>query len=201
MKPLFMALTAQFATLSGRWEVIVVVDGSKDGTVQAMAPWLTRPGVRNLRLSRNFGKEAALTVGIDHAGGDVVVSMDADLQHPVALIAKMLDTWQNGADMVCAARGARSDETLARRLGTAMFYSVVNRNPATAMAVGAGDVRLLDRRVVAALKSLLERNRFTKGLSAWVGFQTSSSRTRPTCGRTDAVPFRGAAWPGWRSPV
>ncbi|MCY7305593.1 MAG: glycosyltransferase [Rhodoferax sp.] len=172
LQPLLLGLTAQLATLSERWEVIVVDDGSQDGTAHALAPWLTRPGVRYLQLSRNFGKEAALTAGIDHAGGDVVVLMDADLQHPVALIARMLDSWQQGADMVCAARHARSDESLAKRLGTAIFYSIVNRNPATAMPVDAGDFRLMDRRVVDVLKSLPERNRFMKGLYAWVGFHT-----------------------------
>ena len=167
---LLAGLTEQLAALTERWEVLVIDDGSRDATPAAMAPWLTRPGVRYVRLSRNFGKEAALTAGIDKAGGDVVLLMDADLQHPASLVPDMLAAWVAGADMVCAARASRADETWAKRLGTAIFYHLVNRNSAVPIPVDAGDFRLMDRRVVDALKSLPERNRFMKGLYAWVGF-------------------------------
>ena len=169
--PLLAGLTAQLAALTDRWEVIVIDDGSRDATPAAMAPWLMQPGVRYVRLSRNFGKEAALTAGIDKAAGDVVLLMDADLQHPASLVPQMLDAWLRGADMVCAARASRADESWAKRLGTAIFYQLVNRNAAVPIPVDAGDFRLMDRRVVDALKSLPERNRFMKGLYAWVGFQ------------------------------
>ena len=168
---LLTGLTAHLSALTDRWEVIVIDDGSRDATPAAMAPWLTRPGVRYVRLSRNFGKEAALTAGIDKAVGDVVLLMDADLQHPASLVPQMLEAWVRGADMVCAARASRADETWAKRLGTALFYQLVNRNSAVPIPVDAGDFRLMDRRVVDALKSLPERNRFMKGLYAWVGFQ------------------------------
>ena len=168
--PLLVALTAQLASLSDRWEVIVVDDGSRDASAAAMAPWLSRPGVRYVRLSRNFGKEAALTAGIDRATGAVVLLMDADLQHPASLIPQMLAAWADGADMVCAARASRADEGLFKRVGTAAFYALVNRDPLVKIPVDAGDFRLMDRRVVDALKSLPERNRFMKGLYAWVGF-------------------------------
>lgn len=171
LAPLLTGLTAQLAELSDRWEVIVVDDGSHDATPAAMAPWLMQPGVRYVRLSRNFGKEAALTAGIDRAAGDVVLLMDADLQHPASLVPQMLQAWVRGADMVCAARASRADESWAKRLGTAIFYQLVNRNAAVPIPVDAGDFRLMDRRVVEALKSLPERNRFMKGLYAWVGFQ------------------------------
>ena len=167
---LLTGLTAQMAALSDRWEVLVIDDGSFDATPAAMAPWLMQPGVRYVRLSRNFGKEAALTAGIDRADGEVVLLMDADLQHPASLVPDMLAAWISGADMVCAARASRADETWAKRLGTAIFYQLVNRNPAVTIPVDAGDFRLMDRRVVDALKSLPERNRFMKGLYAWVGF-------------------------------
>ncbi len=167
---LLAGLTEQLAALTDRWEVLVIDDGSRDATPAAMAPWLMRPGVRYVRLSRNFGKEAALTAGIDKAFGDVVLLMDADLQHPASLVPDMLAAWVAGADMVCAARASRADETWAKRLGTAMFYHLVNRNSAVPIPVDAGDFRLMDRRVVDALKSLPERNRFMKGLYAWVGF-------------------------------
>ncbi len=168
--PLLTGLTAQLAELTDRWEILVVDDGSRDATPAAIAPWLAAPGVRYLRLSRNFGKEAALTAGIDHAGGEVVLLMDADLQHPASLVPEMVMAWQGGADMVCAARASRADEGWAKRLGTAIFYRLVNQNSAVPIPVDAGDFRLMDRRVVDALKALPERNRFMKGLYAWVGF-------------------------------
>jgi glycosyltransferase involved in cell wall biosynthesis len=167
---LLTGLTAQLAALTERWEILVVDDGSRDATPAAMAPWLSAPGVRYVRLSRNFGKEAALTAGIDRAGGDVVLLMDADLQHPASLVPEMVSAWVNGADMVCAARASRADESWPKRIGTAIFYRLVNHNSAVPIPVDAGDFRLMDRRVVDALKSLPERNRFMKGLYAWVGF-------------------------------
>jgi glycosyltransferase involved in cell wall biosynthesis len=166
-------LLPQLAALTERFEVVIVDDGSTDSTAAAVAPWVERGGVRYLRLSRNFGKEHALTAGIDHARGEVVVLMDADLQHPVEIVARMLEAWQAGADMVCAARASRADESWAKRAGTALFYWIVNRRGSKVqIPVDAGDFRLMDRRVVDALKSLPERNRFMKGLYAWVGFRT-----------------------------
>src|SRR5438034_1753774 len=118
--------TRQLAELTERWEIIVVDDGSRDATPAAMLPWLLRPGVRYVRLSRNFGKEAALTAGIDRAGGEVVLLMDADGQHPPELLPRMLAAWQQGADMVCAARASRADESWRKRIGTKLFYRLVN---------------------------------------------------------------------------
>ena len=169
---LLTQLTAQLRDLTDAWEVIVVDDGSTDATPEAMRGWTATPGVRWLQLSRNFGKEAALTAGIDHAEGDVVVLIDADLQHPPELLPRMIDAWRGGADMVCMARESRSDESLAKRVGTALFYRLVNHHTAVKIPVDAGDFRLMDRAVVDALKALPERNRFMKGLYAWVGFRT-----------------------------
>lgn len=170
---LLTQLLPQLAALTERFEVVIVDDGSTDATAAAVAPWVQQGGVRYLRLSRNFGKEHALTAGIDHARGEVVVLMDADLQHPVEIVARMLEAWQQGADMVCAARASRADESWTKRLGTALFYWIVNRKGSKVqIPVDAGDFRLMDRRVVDALKSLPERNRFMKGLYAWVGFRT-----------------------------
>ncbi len=165
-------LTGQMRSMTDSWEVLVVDDGSRDATPETMQAWTDEPGVRYLRLSRNFGKEAALTAGIDHAEGDVVLLMDADLQHPPELVPRMLQAWRDGADMVCAARESRSDESLAKRLGTALFYRLVNHQAAVKIPVDAGDFRLMDRAVVDALKALPERNRFMKGLYAWVGFRS-----------------------------
>jgi polyisoprenyl-phosphate glycosyltransferase len=169
---LLKQLTSALSQLTQRWEILVVDDGSTDATALALQPWLLLPGVRGLRLSRNFGKEAALTAGLDRAEGDVVVLMDADGQHPPALIAPMLDAWRSGADMVCASRQSWHDESLIKRLGTRLFYRVANASSPVPIPAGAGDFRLMDRRIVEALKSLPERNRFMKGLYAWVGFET-----------------------------
>ena len=169
---LLAVLTAALRSLTDHWEVLVVDDGSRDATAVTMLSWLVQPGVRYLRLSRNFGKECALTAGIEHAKGQVVLCMDADLQHPVEMIAPMLARWREGVDMVCATRATRIDESLAKRVGTWLFYRLINTNRTVHIPVDAGDFRLMDRCVVDALKSLPERNRFMKGLFAWVGFRT-----------------------------
>lgn len=169
---LLTALTSELSRLSPHWEVLVVDDGSSDDTLQVLSPWLAAPGVRCLRLSRNFGKEAALSAGLESARGQVVVLMDADLQHPTSLLEPMLQAWRQGADSVCAVRSHRQDERWIKRLGTRLFYGIVNAGSSVQIPQGAGDFRLMDRRVVDALVALPERNRFLKGLYAWVGFQT-----------------------------
>jgi glycosyltransferase involved in cell wall biosynthesis len=155
-----------------RWEIIVVNDGSSDDTEIQVAPWLRGRNVRYVSLSRNFGKEAALTAGLDRARGDLVLLMDADLQHPPALVPDMLRAWREGADMVYTVRATRDDESWLKKLGTRIFYRVVNVGSAVPIPANAGDFRLIDRAVVDALKSLPERNRFMKGLYAWVGFRS-----------------------------
>ena len=165
-------LMAALQALTDHWEVVVVDDGSRDHTPRALAPFLTQPGVCWLRLSRNFGKEAALSAGLERARGQVVVLMDADLQHAPELIGPMLQRWHEGADTVCAVREHRADEGWVKRLGTKMFYGIVNAGASVRIPEGAGDFRLMDRRVVEALVALPERNRFLKGLYAWVGFET-----------------------------
>jgi glycosyltransferase involved in cell wall biosynthesis len=169
---LLTELSEQLRSLTARWEIIVVNDGSSDDTEIAMVPWLRGRGVRYVSLSRNFGKEAALTAGIDRARGNVVILMDADRQHPPALVAAMLEAWRNGADMVYTVRATRGEETFLKKLGTRIFYRLVNAGSPVPIPPNAGDFRLLDRSVVDALKSLPERNRFMKGLYAWVGFRS-----------------------------
>ena len=158
--------------LSPRWEIVLVDDGSRDETAAVVQPFLAEGGVRFLSLSRNFGKEAALSAGLDHARGDVVVMLDADGQHPLDLLPRMLDGWRRGADTVCAVRETRADESWAKRQGTALFYRIVNAGSPLPIPRDAGDFRLMDRKVVDALLALPERNRFLKGLYAWVGFHT-----------------------------
>ena len=169
---LLQELTQALAALSPRWEVIVVDDGSRDDTAAVLQRWLQEPGVRYIGLSRNFGKEAALTAGLEQARGDVVIMIDADRQHPLSLLPAMLAGWRQGADSVCAVRDNRADESALKRLGTKLFYRIVNAGSPMLIPPDAGDYRLLDRRVLQALLSLPERNRFLKGLYAWVGFRT-----------------------------
>ena len=157
-------------TIASSWEIVLVDDGSTDNTAAVMADWSALPGFRVLQFSRNFGKEAALTAGLDAAAGDVVVMMDADLQHPPALILRMVEQWRQGADVVYAVRAHRDDESALKRLGARLFYALLNRSHRFQVPADAGDFRLLDRAAVNALLALPERNRFMKGLYAWIGF-------------------------------
>jgi len=160
------------SALAGEWEIIVVDDGSTDNTAEALRDWWMRgSGVRLIELSRNFGKEAALTAGLRAAQGDAVILMDADLQHPPAMLRQMVRHWRGGADMVYAARINRDDEPRLKRWGASWFYRLVNASRVK-VPPAAGDFRLMDRGVVDALLALPERNRFMKGLYAWVGFNS-----------------------------
>jgi glycosyltransferase involved in cell wall biosynthesis len=157
-------------SIASAWEIVLVDDGSTDNTPAVMADWSDLPGFRVLQLSRNFGKEAALTAGLQAAAGEIVVMMDADLQHPPALILGMIEQWRKGADVVYAVRANRDDESLFKRWGARVFYNLLNRSARFDVPANAGDFRLLDRAAVDALLALPERNRFMKGLYAWIGF-------------------------------
>jgi glycosyltransferase involved in cell wall biosynthesis len=154
------------------WEITVVDDGSSDRTVQVVQALSPALNSTLIRLSRNFGKEAALTAGLDHAKGGVVISMDADGQHPVEMLSQMLAHWCDGVDMVYAVRQDRALEPSFKRWGARWFYRMLSVGEHITIPEDAGDFRLMDRRVVDALKSLPERGRFMKGLYAWVGFRT-----------------------------
>jgi glycosyltransferase involved in cell wall biosynthesis len=163
------------STLGGiarHWEVVLVDDGSTDATPEILREWAERPGFRAIELSRNFGKEAALTAGLQAAAGEVVVLMDADLQHPPAMLPGMLAHWRGGADVVYAVRAHRRDESLLKRGGALALYGLLNWFEGVKVPADAGDFRLLDRRAVDALLAMPERNRFMKGLYAWIGFQS-----------------------------
>jgi glycosyltransferase involved in cell wall biosynthesis len=169
---LLPALKACLAQCTRAWEIILVDDGSTDGTPMLISSWARQAGFRAVLLSRNFGKEAALTAGLQASAGEVVVMMDADLQHPPDLIASFVSTWLDGADVVYAVREHRHDESAFKRLGTSAFYALLNASDRFNVPAGAGDFRLLDRAVVDTLLALPERNRFMKGLYAWVGFDS-----------------------------
>jgi glycosyltransferase involved in cell wall biosynthesis len=169
---LLPALRSMLETCADTWEIIVVDDGSSDDTAALLAREAEAPGTRGLLLSRNFGKEAATMAGLQAARGDVVLCMDADLQHPPETIPSLLRAWRGGANVVYALRNYRADETRIKRWGTRVFYALINAADRFEMPPGAGDFRLMDRAVVDALLALPERNRFMKGLYAWVGFDT-----------------------------
>ena len=172
LEQLLPVLASVLDGCSRAWEVILVDDGSADDTLDVALQWADRPGFRCLQLSRNFGKEAALTAGLQEATGEVVVMMDADMQHPPTLIPEFVRHWHDGADVAYAQRRNREDENMLKRLGVRGFYALVNAADGVEVPAGAGDFRLMDRMVVDALLALPERNRFMKGLYAWVGFRT-----------------------------
>ncbi len=159
-------------TMQCRVEYICVNDGSRDCTLELLCERLaSNPHIRIIDLARNFGKEAAITAGLAHAKGDAVVIIDADLQDPPALIPALMAKWREGYDMVYGVRTSRKVDAALKRWTAQGFYALFNRMTDVPIPKGAGDFRLLDRRVVNALLSLPERNRFMKGLFSWVGFR------------------------------
>lgn len=164
-------LSAKLATLAPRWEIVLVDDGSTDSTGVRMNLWAMQPEVHALQLSRNFGKEAALSAGLEAARGDVVVMMDSDIQHPLALLDTFVQRWREGADVAYGVRTDRETESAFKRAGTRWFYRLMRGGERFEVPEDAGDFRLMDRKVVQAMLALPERNRFMKGLYAWVGFE------------------------------
>ena len=155
------------------FEIICIDDGSKDETLSHLIDSSKKdPRIIVLELSRNFGKEAAMSAGIDEAKGACVIPIDADLQDPPSLISIMLKEWQKGAEVVLAKRIDRSTDSFMKRKTAEIFYRLHNALSSLNIPENVGDFRLMDRVVVDALKKLPERQRFMKGLFAWVGFNT-----------------------------
>jgi dolichol-phosphate mannosyltransferase len=153
------------------YELILVNDGSKDGTRDAMARAAERdPRVKVVSLARNFGHQPALTAGLEHARGDVIVMLDGDLQDPPELIPEMVGKWREGVDVVYAVREERLGESLFKRVTARGFYKVFRNLTGLDLAVESGDFRLMDRRALDALLSMPERNRFLRGMTVWIGF-------------------------------
>src|SRR5574337_661265 len=162
------------------WEIVVADDGGSDGTADLIRAYHAKdPRVGLVSLSRNFGKEIAMTAGLDHARGQAVVVIDADLQDPPELIAEMIPLWRAGYDVVYARRAVREGETPLKRMTAHIFYRLINKLVDQPIPADVGDFRLMSRRAVDALLQLRERHRFMKGLFAWVGFrQTELVYTR-----------------------
>ncbi len=170
--PFFERLEKVLNDLGETYEIVCVDDGSSDASAERLIDHRRRnPAIKIVRLSRNFGKELALTAGLDHAGGAAVVVIDADQQDPPELIPELLAKWREGYDVVYARRASRAGDNLAKRATASWFYRIFNRLTDVAIPNDTGDFRLMDRRVIEALSELPERNRFMKGLFSWVGFR------------------------------
>ncbi|RAS12163.1 glycosyltransferase family 2 protein [Cupriavidus alkaliphilus] len=156
-----------------RFEIVLVNDGSTDDTLEQLIDHSHRdPRVRVVDLTRNFGKEAALTAGLDEALGDAVIPIDADLQDPPSLIPELVRRWREGAEVVLAQRSSRACDSWLKRVTAGAYYRVHNKLSDQKLPVNVGDFRLMDRVVINALKQMPERRRFMKGLFAWVGYRT-----------------------------
>ena len=154
------------------WEILFVDDGSSDATLPAILAARQRHGaIRCLSLSRNFGKEAALSAGLDHVRGQAVVPIDVDLQDPPEVLDQMLDAWRAGNEVVLGIRRSRRTDGWLKRRTADLFYRAHNRLSHDKIPAHAGDFRLLDARVVEVIRAMPERNRFMKGLFAWGGFR------------------------------
>ena len=160
------------AALAGiDFELVLVDDGSRDGTGERLrALAAADPRIKLICLSRSFGHQAALSAGLEHARGDVVVMIDGDLQDPPELIGEMLDSWRGGADVVYAVRESREGETAFKLASARWFYRLFAKLARIELAHDSGDFRLMDRAPLDALLSMPERNRFLRGMTVWVGF-------------------------------
>ncbi len=162
-------LTSVLEKVEGACEILYVNDGSSDRTLEVLNDFKD-PRVWIIDLSRNFGKEIALSAGLDHARGEAVVVIDADLQDPPELIPKFIEKWQEGYDVVYARRTARDGETFIKKATAKLFYRFIQGVSRVKIPEDTGDYRLLSRRAVEALKQLRETHRFMKGLFAWIGY-------------------------------
>jgi glycosyltransferase involved in cell wall biosynthesis len=163
--------------LGDPFELVLVNDGSSDGSYAVMrALHMRDPRVRVVNFSRNFGHQAAISAGLEHARGQAVVIIDSDLQDPPELILEMVRRWRAGAEVVYAQRARRAGETRFKLLTASLFYRLIARITAVTIPRDTGDFRLLDRAVVDQLVALREHHRFMRGLSAWVGFRQEAVR-------------------------
>lgn len=175
-------ITGVMAGLDGTWELILVDDGSTDGSTDRISALAEiDPHVRPVIFARNFGHQVAITAGWDYARGDAVVIIDADLQDPPEVIPDLIKKWREGYDVVYAVRSDREGESWFKKITASTFYRIIYRITDVKIPVDTGDFRLMDRKVVNVLKTMTERHRFPRGMSAWVGF------------RQVGVPYRRAA--------
>jgi polyisoprenyl-phosphate glycosyltransferase len=182
------------------FEILFIDDGSTDETLERIREARKgNPRVRAISFSRNFGKEAALSAGLDHARGSAVVPMDVDLQDPPEVLPEMIQRWREGFDVVCGIRKDRETDSLPKRLTADLYYRAHNWLSEDKIPEHAGDFRLLDRKVVDVTRSLPERNRFMKGLFAWAGFRQAYVPYRRAVRSTGRTKFN--YWRLWRFAI
>jgi dolichol-phosphate mannosyltransferase len=176
-----------------RWELILVDDGSTDGSTDMILELAKNDRhIRPVIFARNFGHQIAITAGWDYARGDAVVIIDADLQDPPELILEMIEKWNEGYEVVYAVRAEREGESWFKLWTASLFYRIIYRITDVKIPLDTGDIRLMDRKVVNVLKSMRERHRFPRGMSAWVGFKqigVEYKRAARVAGETK-YPFR-----------
>lgn len=171
----FDVVTPILEQISPDWEIICVNDGSKDDTLAKLqALHQQDPRIKVINFSRNFGKEAGTTAGINFSRGKAVIPIDADLQDPPELILEMVEKWREGYKVVLATRRARQEDTWLKRSSALMFYRIISAMSEVEIPKNTGDFRLMDRQVVDTLKQLPEKTRFMKGIFAWLGFPTTT---------------------------
>jgi len=157
------------------WEIIFVDDGSSDKSIEILAQLNENDGkVKIISLSRNFGKELAMTAGLDFADNDVIVPIDSDLQDPPELIPQMVELWKEGFDVVLAVRSKRNNESWLKKKTAELFYKFIGNITEIRIPKNTGDFRLIDRHVLSSIKELRETQRFMKGIFSWVGYKTTS---------------------------
>ena len=169
---MYRRMAAVLDGLDGPSELILVNDGSRDNSLNLMRDLAVRDSrVKVISFSRNFGHQMAITAGIDHAAGNAVVVVDADLQDPPEAIPDLINAWKGGAELVYAVRAERKGETFFKKLTASLFYRLISSMTDLKIPLDSGDFRLMDRKVVEALKQVREHHRFMRGLSVWVGFK------------------------------
>jgi dolichol-phosphate mannosyltransferase len=170
------------------WELVVTDDGSRDGTLRILEEIAAADErVKLVKLSRNFGHQAAITAGLEHARGEAIVMIDADLQDPPEVIPEMVRAWQAGSDIVYGVRESREGETKLKLVTAHAFYRIMSRLAQIELPVDSGDFRLMDRRALEVLLSMPERNRFLRGMTVWIGFTQTAlpyKRDARTAGET-----------------
>lgn len=171
----FQRLCPVLESLTHEWEILCINDGSVDNTPLIISKYSRGdPRIKLLNLSRNFGKERALTAGLDYSSGDAVIPIDVDLQDPPELIPEMIRLWEDGYDVVNAVRSSRREDTFLKRCTARLFYKTISCVSDVEIPQDVGDFRLLSRPVVNEIKRLKEYRRFMKGIFTWVGFKTAS---------------------------
>ena len=200
IKPFLKEVFGELKNIKYKLEIIFVDDGSSDNTLLTIKETsLIHEEVKYISFSRNFGKEAAMSAGIEYATGDAVIPMDVDLQDPPIVIHEFIRLWEEGFDTVYGYRLSRNEDTTSKKMTAGMFYKVFNKISDNPIPYNAGDFRLIDRKVVDVLRKMPEQNRFMKGLFAWPGFKTTSVPYHRPARKHGKTKFN--AWKLWNFAV